>query len=121
MKGRLLRKMRMKTRMKTREKSLSLDNILGLISNNIFSFVLIIGLVYLVDYRNVFGGSNEVYYVISTALFLFALTILIYKYKNPLQYYPHYVSFVKDRNDSMVKMEPFMVPFFCKQYPYHVH
>ena len=101
-------------KMKRRDPSFSLDNIPGLIRGNIFSFILIICFVYLVDYRDVFGGSNEVYYVISTALFLFALTILIYKYKNPLQYYPHYVSFVKDRNDSMVKMEPFMDPLITK-------
>ena len=100
--------------MKTRETSLSLDIIPGLIRNNIFSFVLIIGFVYLIDYSGIFVGSNEIYYVISTALALFAIAITIHKYKNPLRYKPHYVSFVKDRNDPMVKMEPFMDPLITK-------
>ncbi len=92
--------------MKRRDLSFSLNNILDLIRGNIFSFILIIGLVYLVDYRDVFGGSNEIYYVLSTSLVLFVVVVIINKYKNPFQYHPHYVLFVKDRNDPMVKMEP---------------
>ena len=46
--------------MKTRETSLSLDIIPGLIRNNIFSFALIIGFVYLIDYSGIFVGSNEI-------------------------------------------------------------
>ena len=93
-------------KMKRRDLSFSLNNILDLIRGNIFSFILIIGLVYLVDYRDVFGGSNEIYYVLSTSLVLFVVVVIINKYKNPFQYHPHYVLFVKDRNDPMVKMEP---------------
>ena len=100
--------------MKTRETSLSLDIIPGLIRNNIFSFALIIGFVYLIDYSGIFVGSNEIYYVIFTALALFAIVITIHKYKNPLRYKPRYVSFVKDRDDPMVKMEPFMDPLITK-------
>ena len=96
----------MKMKMKRRDLSFSLNNILDLIRGNIFSFILIIGLVYLVDYRDVFGGSNEIYYVLSTSLVLFVVVVIINKYKNPFQYHPHYVLFVKDRNDPMVKMEP---------------
>ena len=104
----------MKMKMKRRDPSFSLDNIPGLIRGNIFSFILIICFVYLVDYRDVFGGSNEIYYVISTTLVLFTTAITIYKYKNPLQYHPRYVSFVKDRDDPLVKMEPFIEPLIIK-------
>ena len=100
--------------MKRRDLSFSLNNIFDQVRGNIFSFILIIGLVFLVDYRDVFGGSNEIYYVLSTTLVLFVVAVIINKYRNPFQYHPHYVFFVKDRNDPMVNMKPFIDPLIIK-------
>ena len=100
--------------MKRHDLSFSLNNIIDQIRGNIFSFILIIGLVFIVDYRDVFGGPNEIYYVLSTTLVLFVVAVIINKYRNPFQYHPHYVFFVKDRNDPMVNMEPFINPLIIK-------
>ena len=49
-------------------------------------------------------------YIVLTGIFLLFSLIIFVKYNNPLSYYPRYVLFVKDRNDSLIKMEPKIDP-----------
>ena len=48
--------------------------------------------------------------IVLTGIFLLFSLIIFVKYNNPLSYYPRYVLFVKDRNDSLIKMEPKIDP-----------
>ena len=89
--------------------------IIGLIRENFFLFIISIVLTLFIDYRDLFGkNSLEVYYVGATFVILFGILVTIQKYRNPLQYSPRFVFFVKDRNDSMIKMQPFLDPWVIK-------
>ena len=89
--------------------------IIGLIRENFLLFLISIVLTLFIDYRDLFGkNSLEVYYVGVTFVILFGILVTIQKYRNPLQYSPRFVFFVKDRNDSMIKMKPFLDPWVIK-------
>lgn len=89
--------------------------IIGLIRENFLLFLISIVLTLFIDYRDIFGkNSLEVYYVGVTFVVLFGILVTIQKYRNPLQYSPRFVFFVKDRNDSMIKMKPFLDPWVIK-------
>ena len=89
--------------------------IIGLIRENFLLFLISIVLTLFIDYRDLFGkNSLEAYYVGVTFVILFGILVTIQKYRHPLQYSPRFVFFVKDRNDSMIEMKPFLDPWVIK-------
>jgi len=89
--------------------------ILTLVKENIWLFLASIVTTLYLDYIDFFGrNSSEISYLVFCLVFLFVLLVTIQKYRNPLQYSPKYVFFVKDRNDSMVKMKPYLDPWVIK-------
>ena len=91
--------------------SLSKDILLGFLRKNFIGLLLILIIANAIDYADYFKGENEFLYVIFSGFCLLFSLIIFVKYNNPLAYYPRYVLFVKDRNDSLVKMEPKIDPF----------
>ena len=86
-----------------------------LLKENILLFLASIVTTLYLDYIDFFGQkSSEIYYLVFCLVFLFGVLVTIQKYRNPLQYSPKYVFFVKDRNDSMVKMKPYLDPWVIK-------
>jgi len=103
----------MRTRMTPSEKYFYF--ILTLVKENIWLFLASIVTTLYLDYIDFFGrNSSEISYLVFSLVFLFVLLVTIQKYRNPLQYSPKYVFFVKDRNDSMVKMKPYLDPWVIK-------
>jgi len=90
--------------------SLSKDILLGFLRKNFIGLLLILIIAFAIDYADYFKGENEFWYIIFSGFCLLFLLIIFVKYKNPLAYYPRYALFVKDRNDSLVKMEPRIDP-----------
>jgi len=90
--------------------SLSKDILLRFIRSNILGLLLITILINVIDYVNYFEGDSELLYLAISGLILLLMLIIVVKYRNPFSYYPRYVLFVKDRNDSLVKMEPIIDP-----------
>jgi len=89
--------------------------ILTLVKENIWLFLTSIITTLYLDYIDFFGqNSSEIYYLVFGLAFLFVVLVTIRKYRNPLQYSPKYVFFVKDRNDSLVKMKPYLDPWVIK-------
>ena len=89
--------------------------ILTLVKENIWLFLASIITTLYLDYIDFFGqNSSEIYYLVFGLAFLFVVLVTIRKYRNPLQYSPKYVFFVKDRNDSLVKMKPYLDPWVIK-------
>ena len=89
--------------------------ILTLVKENIWLFLASIITTLYLDYIDFFGqNSSEIYYLVFSLVFLFVVLVTIRKYRNPLQYSPKYVFFVKDRNDSLVKMKPYLDPWVIK-------
>ena len=89
--------------------SLSKDILLRFIRSNLAGLIGIFVLVNLIDFYNYFEKDEELYLVLTGIALLFLLIVFV-KYRNPLSYYPRYVLFVKDRNDSLVTMEPRIDP-----------
>ena len=96
------------------ESRYSINNILELIRDNIFTIIIVSILTFLVDYNDVFAGPDELYYVAATSLALLGLSVLIDKYRNPLRYNPPYSLFVKDRDEQLIQMEPFLDPLMTR-------
>tara|TARA_B100000459_G_scaffold34244_1_gene16496 strand:- start:136 stop:1470 length:1335 start_codon:yes stop_codon:yes gene_type:complete len=90
--------------------SLSKDILLSFVRSNFLGLFLIFALLNVIDYYNYFERENEMLYIVLTGLFLLFSLIIFVKYNNPLSYYPRYVLFVKDRNDSLVTMKPQIDP-----------
>ena len=90
--------------------SLSKDILLGFVRKNFIGLFLILIIVNTIDYVDYFKGENESLYVTFSGLGLLFSLIIFVKHNHPLSYYPKYVLFVKDRNDSLVKMEPKIDP-----------
>ena len=89
--------------------------IIGLIRENTFLFIAAAITTFYLDYTDFFGkGSSEIYYVTASFVILFGLLITIKKYRNPLQYSPKFVLFVKDRNDSIIEMKPYLDPWVIR-------
>ncbi len=59
-------------------------------------------------------NSSEIYYLAISLVILFLVLVTIRKYRNPLQYSPKYVLFVKDRNDSIIEMKPYLDPWVVR-------
>jgi len=89
--------------------SLSKDILLRFIRSNIIGLIAIFVLVNLIDFYDYFEKDEGLYLVLTGVVLLFLLIVFV-KYRNPLSYYPRYVLFVKDRNDSLVTMEPRIDP-----------
>ena len=89
--------------------SLNKDILLGFIRSNLVGLILIFAIVNVVDYYDYFK-EDEILYLVLTGIFLFFSLVVFVKYRNPLSYYPRYVLFVKDRNDSLIRMEPRIDP-----------
>ena len=90
--------------------SLSKDILLSFVRSNLLGLFLIFVVLNVIDYYNYFERENEMLYIVLTGLLLLFSLIIFVKYNNPLSYYPRYVLFVKDRNDSLIKMEPKIDP-----------
>ena len=90
--------------------SLSKDILLSFVRSNFLGLFLIFALLNVIDYYNYFERENEMFYIVLTGLLLLFSLIIFVKYNNPLSYYPRYVLFVKDRNDSLVTMKPQIDP-----------
>ena len=89
--------------------------IIGLIRENLFLFIAAVITTLYLDYIDFFGkNSSEIYYLAISLVILFLVLVTIRKYRNPLQYYPKYVLFVKDRNDSIIEMKPYLDPWVVK-------
>ena len=89
--------------------SLSKDILLRFIRSNLAGLIAIFVLVNLIDFYDYFEKDEGLYLVLTGVVLLFLLIVFV-KYRNPLSYYPRYVLFVKDRNDSLVNMEPRIDP-----------
>ena len=89
--------------------SISKDILLRFIRSNIISLIAIFVIVNLIDFYDYFEKDEGLYLVLTGVVLLFLLIVFV-KYRNPLSYYPRYVLFVKDRNDSLVTMEPRIDP-----------
>lgn len=89
--------------------SLSKDILLRFIRSNIIGLLAIFIIVNLIDFYDFFEKDESLYLVLTGVVLLFLLIVFV-KYRNPLSYYPRYILFVKDRNDSLVKMEPRIDP-----------
>ena len=90
--------------------SLSKDILLSFVRSNFLGLFLIFAILNVIDYYNYFERENEMLYIVLTGLLLLFSLIIFVKYNNPLSYYPRYVLFVKDRNDSLVTMKPQIDP-----------
>ena len=90
--------------------SLSKDILLSFVRSNFLGLFLIFVVLNVIDYYNYFERENEMLNIVLTGIFLLFSLIIFVKYNNPLSYYPRYVLFVKDRNDSLIKMEPKIDP-----------
>ena len=90
--------------------SLSKDILLSFFRSNLLGLFLIFVVLNVIDYYNYFERENEMLNIVLTGIFLLFSLIIFVKYNNPLSYYPRYVLFVKDRNDSLIKMEPKIDP-----------
>ena len=89
--------------------SLSKDILLSFVRSNFLGLILIFVFVNVIDYYDYFEKDEMLYLLLTGSVLLFSLVVFV-KYNNPLSYYPGYVLFVKDRNDSLVKMEPRIDP-----------
>ena len=89
--------------------SLSKDILLSFVRSNFLGLISIFVIVNVIDYYDYFEEDEMLYLVFTGIILLFSLVVFV-KYNNPLSYYPRYVLFVKDRNDSLVKMEPRIDP-----------
>jgi len=89
--------------------SISKDILLRFIRSNIISLIAIFVIINLIDFYDYFEKNEKLYLVLTGVVLLFLLIVFV-KYRNPLSYYPRYVLFVKDRNDSLVSMEPRIDP-----------
>ena len=89
--------------------SLSKDILLSFVRSNFLWLILIFAIVNIIDYLDYFEEDEMLYLGLTGIALLFSLVVFV-KYNNPLSYYPRYVLFVKDRNDSLVKMEPRIDP-----------
>ena len=90
--------------------SLSKDILFRFIRSNLAGLIAIFVIVNLIDFYDYFEKDSEMQYLTITGFVLLFLLIVFVKYRNPLSYYPRYVLFVKDRNDSLVNMEPRIDP-----------
>ena len=89
--------------------------IIGLIRENLFLFIAAVITTLYLDYIDFFGKtSSEIYYLAISLVILFLVLVTIRKYRNPLQYSPKYVLFVKDRNDSIIEMKPYLDPWVVR-------
>ncbi len=100
--------------MTNRESRYSINNVLELIRGNIFKIIIVSVLTFIVDQKDVFAGSDEIYYVAAAAAVFLGLVILIDKYMNPFRYDPPYYLFVKDRDEQLIQMEPFLDPLMTR-------
>ncbi|MDE0742071.1 MAG: hypothetical protein OSB59_05750, partial [Candidatus Poseidoniia archaeon] len=100
--------------MKIQKIDITPEKILDLLRDN-FVFIIIAGVItFLFDYKDVFKGPDELYYNILSGLALLLALIIFKKYRNPFYYSPNHVFFVKDRNDSIVRLEPLLDPLVTK-------
>ena len=100
--------------MKIQKIDITPEKILDLLRDN-FVFIIIAGIItFLLDYRDIFKGPDELYYNILSGLALLLALIIFKKYRNPFYYPPNHVFFVKDRNDSIVRLEPLLDPLVTK-------
>ena len=89
-----------------------LRHLLVLIRSNFVVLGVTSIIVLAIDYKDFFGqNSDEVYYLAISSVVIFLLLLTLQKYRNPLHYWPRYAFFVKDRNDSQIKMEPYLDPW----------
>ena len=78
-------------------------------------FVLSLVISFYLDYTDFFGkNSLEIYFVTLSLIVIFGILVTAQKYRYPLRYSPKHVFFVKDRNDNIIKMEPYLDPWIIQ-------
>jgi len=91
---------------------------LTLVKENIWLFLTSIVTTWYLDYKDFFGRDlpfwKEISYLCLCLIFIFGILVTIQKYRNPLQYSPKYVFFVKDRNDPIITMKPYLDTWIVK-------
>ncbi len=85
-----------------------------LIRGNVFFLIVSSSIGYILYYAKYFDSSYSTYYCIFSTLGLFSFLVIFDKYRNPLRYSPRYVFFVRDRDDPIVKMEPYIDPLLSR-------
>ena len=85
-----------------------------LLRENIFFILLSSTVTFVLYYIEYFESPYSLYYSIFFGVVLLLTLVIGYKYKNPLQYSPRHVIFVKDRDDPIVKMEPTIDPIISR-------
>ncbi len=96
--------------MKKSETLVSFD----LLRENIVFILLSTAVTVVLYYIKYFEGPYSLHYSIFFGVVLLLTLVIGYKYKNPLQYSPRHVIFVKDRDDPIVKMEPTIDPIISR-------
>ena len=96
--------------MKKSETLVSFD----LLRENIVFILLSTAVTVVLYYIKYFEGPYSLHYSIFFGIVLLLTLVIGYKYKNPLQYSPRHVIFVKDRDDPIVKMEPTIDPIISR-------
>ena len=96
--------------MKKSETLVSFD----LLRENIVFILLSTAVTVVLYYIKYFEGPYSLHYSILFGIVLLLTLVIGYKYKNPLQYSPRHVLFVKDRDDPIVKMEPTIDPIISR-------
>ena len=96
--------------MKKSETLVSFD----LLRENIVFILLSTAVTVVLYYIKYFEGPYSLHYSIFFGVVLLLTLVIGYKYKNPLQYSPRHVLFVKDRDDPIVKMEPTIDPIISR-------
>ena len=96
--------------MKKSETLVSFD----LLRENIVFILLSTAVTVVLYYIKYFEGPYSLHYSIFFGIVLLLTLVIGYKYKNPLQYSPRHVLFVKDRDDPIVKMEPTIDPIISR-------
>ena len=87
-------------------------SLLVLIRSNLIVLAITSVIWYVMDKKDLFGyKGDEIYYLTISSVVIFLALLTLQKYNNPFHYWPKYVFFVKDRNDSIIKMEPYLDPW----------
>jgi hypothetical protein len=101
-------------RMKIQKIDIIPKKILDLLRDN-FVLIIVAGIfTFIFHSKGVFKGPDELYYDILSGLALLLIFIIIKKYRDPFYYSPSHIFFVKDRNDSIIKLEPVLDPLLTK-------
>ena len=96
------------------ESLVSKESIDRTIRDNFIPAILILLLLLYAHWNYYLPDSNRSAYIIISFLALLKSSIIFNKYRNPFHYSPSYMLYVRDRNDSMIIMKPYIDPLMIK-------